>query len=102
MKLSGARALPETLSLTPGGVENAPALPQARPTTQWRVVDFNGESGDMTAVGRSGDDYVIVRINSQTLNGEMIHPRSGETLPIRNGIPVRNNLLPEFTGATAR
>ena len=74
-------------ALEPGGSPFA-ASPGG-PKIEWRVVTVNEQTGEITAVGHSGGDYAIVRLNVSTLEGEMIHPASGRVIPIRGGIPVQ-------------
>ncbi len=69
----------------PGGVI-APSVGSSQ--VEWRVTGVNEQTGEITAVARSGNDYAIARINGATLDGELIHPGTGRVIPIRGGVPV--------------
>src|SRR5262249_54783861 len=90
-------ALSEKLALPAARVGGTSVLQRSAPDTEWRVLEFNGETGEMTAIGSAGKNYVIVKIKSQTPNGGISHPRSAAVLPIQKGVPVQEPLLPGST-----
>jgi hypothetical protein len=55
------------------------------PQVEWRVLNVNPQTGDMTIIGRSGGEYMVVRMNAGTLDGEVLHPRTGQVVQIRSG-----------------
>ena len=73
------------------GTDTALATNQAlatvpgEPQVEWRVLSVNQQTGDMTIIGRSGGEYLVVRMNAGTLDGEVLHPRTGQVVPIRGG-----------------
>ncbi len=82
--------------MLPGGT--TPSGPQV----EWRIINVNEQTGDITAVGRQGSDYGFIRINLETGNGEAIHPASGQVIPIRGGVLVGPEpLLPGSAEPTA-
>jgi hypothetical protein len=66
-----------------------PGLPGAAspggPRIEWRIFNVNEKTGDITAVGRLGNDYGFIQINIITGDGQAIHPATGQVTPIRGG-----------------
>lgn len=95
-KLAAIAQYQRALTNSVGAIARKTGIPEAG--TEWRIMEFDQKSGQLKAIGRSRGDYAIVTINIRTLDGELLHPRTGRIVQIRGGTPTE---APQLSGTIA-